>query len=390
MKKSKKEEDVLVDTIGATDQQKEETTTTNNSKPTGEDSSLLRVLMTVKRSLESIPINEIKRFTLFPDFVTPTTAEHPVIVRTPLENDCIDGWNLIEEALADGETEIVCEVDEVEVHSVAENCLRKAGMRSLTRGGKYIYPEMVRNTKILMNHLMSSGDELRIYGHGGRRFGEGFINNRENDVIYLLSLRLGKDDTTIKNYRCHSEYLSDDVLDTLIKRKATKEFFEDFQTKKRIEVKNELGSGNLSVNRITEMISKLILEEFEQFLIEQENKKAKKGKSPETPIIATPDATEEGEPTDDDDDDGDEQENPIAVDIIPGSSDPTPVNNEAPVTFETIKLQIINVSKRIVDDVSKEISLDDMRKRLQEEVLTITKILAQIEAQIEALSGEKK
>ena len=46
------------------------TTTTNSSTPTGDGSSLPRALMTVKRSLESIPIKEIKRFELIPDFVT--------------------------------------------------------------------------------------------------------------------------------------------------------------------------------------------------------------------------------------------------------------------------------------------------------------------------------
>ena len=81
----------------------------------------------------------------------------------------------------------------MEVHSDAELCLRKAGMRSLTRGGKYVYCEMIRNTMHLTNHFMSSCDDFRVYGRGGKRFGEGFVNNSEDDIRHLLSLRLGKD-----------------------------------------------------------------------------------------------------------------------------------------------------------------------------------------------------
>ena len=62
-----------------------------------------------------------------------------------------------------------------------------------------------------------------------------------------------------------------------------------------------------------------------------------------------------------------------------GSSESTPVNNEAPVTVETIKSQILNVSKRIVDEVSKNITLAEMKQRLQNELKEITEILAKID-----------
>ena len=62
------------------------------------------------------------------------------------------------------------------------------------------------------------------------------------------------------------------LLDILIKRKATKDFFEKVQTKKRIEIKNELGGDNPSIERITKVISEFVLEEFEKFTADKEDK----------------------------------------------------------------------------------------------------------------------
>jgi hypothetical protein len=351
------------------------------TKPINEEesSSPLGVLNIISRSIESIPIKEIKKFELIPDFIIPTESEYPIIIRTDLGNSCIEGWSLIEEALAEGEDEIICEVDELETHSDTELCLRKAGMRSRTKGGKYIFAEMVRNTRDLMTLLMSKNKGLQKYGHGGRRFGEGFSNNREDDIVYILSLRLGKDKKTINNYISHSEYINDDVLEALIARKATKEFFEKFQVKKRIEVKNQLGSGNISFNRITELISKLILEEFEKFTADEEDNENTPSATAETPNEAP--VAIDSESTDSEGNDEDDDDNPIAEDSTPISpSEATPVNNEAPVTVETIKLQIVEVSKRIVDEVSKEVSLIEMKKHLQNEVHIIMGILARIDS----------
>ncbi len=356
---------------------------TNNES--GDCSRLPGVLNITQRSIQTIPIKDIIQYAVIPDFIIPTSAERPIVVKTPSGNFCIEGSNLINEAITEGESEIVCEVDEMETHSDAEICLRKAGMRSLTRGGGYVYEEMMRNSRNLMQYLMNCSVDLRVHGHGGKRFGEGFTDNREDDVRHILSLRLGKDRDTINSYLNHSSYLSDEALQTLIDKKAPKEFFVKVQAKKRIEIKNELGGDNPSITRIVQVISELILEEFRKYIAEKEDEK--NATVPSQPVSsASPDTTEENEPTEDEDEDEDEQENPIAEDITPGSSDPTSGNNEAPVTVETIKLQIVEVSKRIVDEISKEISLDDMKKRLNEELLTITKILAQIDA----LSGEGK
>lgn len=358
---------------------------TNDGNITDVDSKLLGVLNITNRSIQTIPIKDIILYAVIPDFIIPTSAERPIIVKTPSGNFCIEGSNLINAALAEGESEIVCEVDEMETHSDAEILLRKAGMRSLTRGGAYVYAEMMRNSKNLMQYLMNCSGDLRVHGHGGKRFGEGFTDNKEDDARHILSLRLGKDRDTINSYLNHSMYLTDEALQTLIEKRAPKEFFVKVQAKKRIEIKNELGSDNPSILCLIKVISELILVEFDKFIAEKKDNKKTSIVAAEAPNEAL--KVVDSEPTNDENDDDDEQEDPTVGDTtLPSQSEATPVNTGAPITVETIKLQIVEVSRRIVDEVSKQISLADIKKHLSEELLTITKILAQIDK----LSGEAK
>ena len=126
----------------------------------------------------------------------------------------------------------------------------------------------------LTNHFMSSCDGyFRVYGWGGKRFGEGFVNNSEDDIRHLLSLRLGKDRDTINSYFNHGAYLNDEAIKTLIEKKAPKDFFEKVQSKKRIEIKNELSGDNPSIERITKVISEFVLEEFEKLPLIKKIKK---------------------------------------------------------------------------------------------------------------------
>jgi hypothetical protein len=75
--------------------------------------------------MEDLPIDSIQHFNLIPDFVIPTVAAQPIIIRTTEGNFCIEGWELVEAARAEGKTSILCEMDELDSHSDEELCLRK-------------------------------------------------------------------------------------------------------------------------------------------------------------------------------------------------------------------------------------------------------------------------
>jgi hypothetical protein len=329
-----------------------------------------RTFKTISRSLEELPTDSIQHFSQIPDFVIPTAAAHPIIIRTTEGNFCIDGWSLVEAAIAEGKTSILSEVDELDSHSNEELCLRKGGIRSLTRGGLTTYPEMIRNAVDLLAMLLSSDDDLRIYGHGQKRYGEGFVNNREEDVRHILAIRLGRDRDTINLYLCHGEYLSSDVLKIFADRRAPKRFFEKTQAKKRIELKNQKGK-NLSIGRITEAISTFMLKEFAAFLVDEENRrrKTKVATSTETKIDNHTETMKDPVPADDNDDVDDEPE---------PDKDTPELNPEESVTTEKIFRTYDGVSKRIAEDVSKGISIPKMETRLKEELKVITQLLNMI------------
>jgi len=147
-------------------------------------------------------------------------------------------------------------------HSDSELMIRKVGMRTATRGGEYVYAEVIRNTRELYNHLKSSQADLRDYGHGGRRRGEGFVNNRDDDTRHVISVRLCMNRDTVNNHLNYAEYLSQDVLNFFIQQRATKKFFEAAQKEKRKRMKN-LVSRRVSEEELTREISHFMQEIFE-------------------------------------------------------------------------------------------------------------------------------
>jgi len=327
---------------------------------------------TISRSLEELPLGSIQHFNLIPDFVIPTVAAHPIIIRTTEGNYCIDGWELVEAARSEGKPSILCEVDELNTHSDEEICLRKGGIRSLTRGGISTYPEMIRNTGDLLAMLLSSDEDLRTYGQGERRYGQGFVGNREEDVRHILAMRLGRDRDTVNLYLCHGEYLSSDALQFLIDHEAPKEFFVKVQSKKRIELKNQKGRNNLSTGRITAAISTFMLGEFEKFLANRDA--GRTGQTPEPAPLQPAEPPEDPTPADDDDTNDDEYpaaeedtENPI--------SESTP---EEAITIETIKTTTLGVGERLVGYARRDIPLVEIERSLRAELDNIMRLLNQI------------
>lgn len=319
---------------------------------------------TTARSLEELPIDSIRPFNLIPDFENPTEADNPIIVRTPDGNHCIEGLSLVKLAESEGKTSILCEIDQLEIHDETELCLRKAGIRTLTRGGSARYAEMVRNTIVLVKHLLSSDDDLHIYGHGQRRYKEGFVNNQEEDVRHLLSIRLGKDRDTINSYLSHGEYLSDETIKIFIDRKAPKEFFVKVQTKKRIQLKNLKGK-KLTAGRTITAISKFMLEEFKEYLKEKDTERAGQTRAQGSPKPEPKSGNQSTAPTKD----------PTLIDDTDDGDD---LESKEPVTTEKIFSTYDGVSKRMAEDLTKGISIPEMETRLKEELKIITQLLNMI------------
>ena len=366
----------------ATNPENEVTILTNNTEEGNERLPVVLAeteeeptFVTTARSLEDIPIKEIIHFTLIPDYVIPTSAVRPVIVRTEKGNFCIEGWPLIEDARSGNRETIVCEVDELNYHDDEELCLLKGGIRTLTRGGICTYAEMIRNTRGLLEMLLSVNDDLYIYGHGEKSYINSLQSNLEEDARYILSLRLGRDRDTINQYLCHGEYLSNEVLQIFIDRKASKEFFIKAQVKKRIEIKNQRGI-NLSNDRITAVISPFMLEAFENFMASREV-----GVSGQTPTVVAPE-NENGTQTSTEDNtparnNGDDEEINAEFATTEGdTADFIPeINPEEPVTIETIKTGALNVSKRLVEHMTKDVQLVEIENSLKAELYNITKLL---------------
>lgn len=230
---------------------------------------------TINRTLEEIAVDTINHFTMIPDFITTSTAKYPIIVRTPDGNSCVEAYDLVAAAIADGRTTILCEVEEIPSHSDLEISFRKAGMRTLTRGGHYVYAEMMSIAKNLTEQVKASNatnEELKLYAHGQRKYDEGFVNNREEDLRHIVSLRLGKDRDTYNTYILHGNNLSDEVIQIFITRKAPKEFFVKAQVEKR-ELASRLTGQGVQDPELTQQISTRMLEKFEEYSLQKEAKK---------------------------------------------------------------------------------------------------------------------
>ena len=221
-------------------------------------------LETVSETFEDIDIGIIQHFTAIPDYKQPTDSRYPIVIKTPLGHFCIDGWNLLEEAKADGNTTIRCAVDELADHCEEELSIRKACLRTRPRGGIGSYAETVRNTKCLEQILLASNRDLRIFRHGGARRGEAFTNNRQENVRHVIALRLGKSVSTVNQYLNHASFLSDETLNFLTEIGAGKEFFEEAQKNKRLEIMR-MRNDRMSDVDITHQISNKVPEWHEEF-----------------------------------------------------------------------------------------------------------------------------
>ena len=110
------------------------------------------------------------------------------------------------QATAAGQPAIRCYVSHILAHSETELTLRKVAIRTKLQGGIRYCAELARNTKVVEKCLMDEMENPVVYSHGGLRRGANFTNNKEDDLRDVLSERLGKNRSTIKDYLNFGRY----------------------------------------------------------------------------------------------------------------------------------------------------------------------------------------
>lgn len=224
---------------------------------------------TIDERYEDVEIDAIQHFTSVPDYKTPTDLKYPIVAKTPHGCFCLDGWNRIESAKACGKVSMTCAVEYLADHSDEELAIRKTALRVKPKGGIASYGEIVRNVKRLEEMLLASNNDLRALGHGGTRRGEEFVNNKQENVIKVVALRLGKSVSTINQYLSHARYLSEEMLNILATREVNKDFFEKVNSNKTT-VFTRMKSDRESDAEITDQISNCMLDWLQYY---EEHKK---------------------------------------------------------------------------------------------------------------------
>lgn len=396
MKKSKK--DVFVD-----ETQNEATNLSNNSNPEGAcDAENLAEM--VKRdqtssgglitepskfrnigwTTEEIPIDQIQHFTQIPDFYFPTESDRPIVAKTPRGYSCLDGWDLIEIAKSKGATSIVVNVDNMEVHSDEELGVRKMVLRMNTRGD-VVYAEIIRNTRDVYSMLLSSREELKVFSHGGRRDTIALDGNREKDVVSILAHRMRKDRDTVTANLNHCRFLSCEAINFLIEKKAKKKFFEDIQNKKRNLITKLTGEEKTVIQK-TEEISKFIIETFVKYIAPKQPEVTPSA-APAIPQSTAPQSEEipdddVDEFNEDDSNDSDESQEDVPddpTDEDESRSDETADKTEEPLTVDGIKEKVLNVTRQVIEVVSQDIPLAEIKISLEKELSVIMELLSSID-----------
>jgi len=214
---------------------------------------------TIQEDIAELPIKAIQPHRLIPDYRDPTESILPIVVQSPTGFHCIDGWRLIEQAIASGQPAMRCAIIHIQEHSDTGLALRKVEVRTKPRGGACLFAELVRNTSILAKYLMDEIENPIVFSHGGARQGENFSNNKEDDFRQVLSERFGKARSTINDYLSFGRHLTDESMDGLVAQNAVKAFFEKAQINKR-KLITILESDRLTHEEIAVEVSGKMLE----------------------------------------------------------------------------------------------------------------------------------
>jgi len=215
-------------------------------------------------TIEEIDISVIQPFRLIPDYTRNTESLLPIVAASAASVHCLDGWELIEKEVSEGNDKIRCLVHHMRHYSDLEIAIQKVAIRTMPQGGTCSYAELVRNAGILFKMLLALTENPIVFSHGGSRRGVTYIQNTENNIRTLLATRLGKSPVTINKYLNHSEFINDETMQELINEDVEKGFFEANQFHKRSLIA-ALKKDEKSDDDITEAVSQLVLSLLEEY-----------------------------------------------------------------------------------------------------------------------------
>lgn len=335
-------------------------------------------------AIQEIAIKDIKHYERIPDYYKETYSARPIVVYTPNGHFCIDGWDLVEEAKTKGLTSVECYVDLINTHSENELGIRKTEIRSKTRGGFVTYAELFRNTSNLFEMLKNSNENLRVFDHGGRRRGEGFSDNKDDDARHVLSKRLGKDRDTINKLISFRQYLNDQAIEFFIKEGVRKRFFENIQTKKN-QLINSLKGEKASDEQISEQVSQFIRDQYASYKEGQKKgkEKTKSINSQQTNHSSGPQQNQESTTTTNDPnitDSGDSEQDNKNDDgeLTVEEHNKEFGQKEEPISIPRIKREVIEVSTRLSEKINETDDLDYIEECIKEELTKLMVALSYI------------
>jgi hypothetical protein len=320
---------------------------------------------TARESIEDLPIDQIQRCSLIPDYRDPTVSKDPIVVRTSNSCHCIDGWEQIQTASSKKETHIRCHVFNLQNCSEQELAIRKVAVRTMPQGGRASYSEVIRNTRLLCNMFTSSLENPLMYSHGGARRGNNYTsNNREENVREILAERLGKNLGTICKYLNYAEYLDPETLEVLVDLKADKRFFETAQRSKRVLIKNLRQEGH-SDEQVETRICSALLDMFKEYS--------------DTGRIRL--MLEHGESDQAEEEDAGTEQNVhqdgVSTKQLPSScsSPATDSLQDQPLTVEKVRQDLRDTAQRVLEIAdSLEPSEQEFTEAIRREIFTLTRI----------------
>lgn len=366
-------------------------TATVNKVSEGQDSSGVLIdtqeplqIRSLGFTTEDIPIVDIQYLKGFMYFMFPTDLDRPHVARTPEGDFLLDGWDIKIDAEEKGDITIASDVETFNIHSEMDLCLRAAASRIKPRGGHATYMENCLVVKFLLNMLLSTNENLKLLGHGGKRNDGGLPDNREEDVRSVMCHRLDKDRSTINTYMTHIEYLSENATWYFIEQGAIKDFFVKKQGKKR-ELINKLIGQNVGDEVKVQQISEFMIHEYAEY--EKERKegknKTKKTGTQQTKISLNKEqkqiSQKNEEPTDETDEMGSElNNNHDDEELVEGKGNTVPGQDEEKISLPKIKREVLDASTRLSEKINKTDDLDSIEECILEELTKLMEALSYI------------
>jgi len=238
---------------------------------------------------ETLPISRIKNFLDFPDFVTPSNLDSPLVIKDGDKAFCLDGWGKIPSS----EENVKCLVIEKKIDTPLDIAFVKFSSRTKTIAGDCSFAEKMFGIRTLLEMVLKENPKIQLNHHGGTRKGESFHSSKDADAVAILEKETGLNRNSILKYINYSRYLRLETLGTLVKEKASKDFFESMASV-CLKFTKELEEKSLSKEEITAKTSQKFLEEWGAW---NEKKTISQKKQKNTPTATPSDEQDEDDET---------------------------------------------------------------------------------------------